>query len=52
MMSKLPDENLKEKYILDVSPFANFGIENLLSRYLKNVTAGSLKLYQLIEDNK
>ena len=39
-------------YFFKLLPFANLAIENVLSRYLKNIMASNLKIVQPIQDGE
>ena len=54
MMSTLPDLIFLKNHLifLELWPFENLSILNLLARFLKTIWARGLKLGQLIEDDE
>ena len=53
-MIRLPDENLKKSYFIFLSfcPLQILALKTCSQDISKTITASSLKLFQLIEDNE
>ena len=52
MMSGLPDENLKKIFFLSYCPLQILALKACSQDISKTITASSLNLCQLIEDNE